>query len=91
MDTVLPDPGTVGAVDEALMRYRDLTMIQVFNAKERELGEFEELFEKASSASNGKGGEGRLMLKKMRRDVGSALSMMEVVWESRSMTNGHLT
>lgn len=96
MDTVLPNPGSVGAVDEALMRYRDLTMMQVFNTKERELGEFEELFEKASSAGNGNGngGEGRLVLKKMGRAVGSALTMMEVAWES-SLTNGttmgHLT
>lgn len=86
MDTVLPDPGSVGAVDEALMQYRDLTMTQVFNTKERELGEFEGLFEKASSAGNGNGneGEGRLVLKKMGRAVGSALSMMEVAW----VTNG---
>ena len=94
MDTVLPNPGSVGAVDEALMRYRDLTMMQVFNTKERELGEFEELFEKASSAGNGNGngngGEGRLVLKKMGRAVGSALSMMEVAWES-SLTNGTTT
>lgn len=93
MDTVLPDPGSVGAVDEALMRYRDLTMTQVFNTKERELGEFEELFEKASSTENGNGNgngngnerKGRLVLKKTRRAVGSALSMMEVAWESSSI------
>ena len=96
MDTVLPDPGSVGAVDEALMRYRDLTMRQVFNTKERELGEFKDLFEKASIAANttGDGGEGRLILKKMDRAVGSALTMMEVAWESgltNGMTNGHLT
>lgn len=94
MDTVLPEPGTVGAVDEALMRYRDLTMTQVFNTKERELGEFEELLENASSAGNGNGGEGRLVLKKVGRAVGSALSMIEVAWEStltNGTTAGHLT
>ena len=89
MDTVLPDPGSVGAVDEALMRYRDLTMAQVFNTKERELGEFKELLEKASSAGNTNAGEGDggLVLKRVARAVGSALSMMEVAWET-SLTNG---
>ena len=33
MDTVLPDPGSVGVVDEALMRYRDVTMAQVVNTR----------------------------------------------------------
>ena len=89
MDTVLPDPGSVGAVDEALMRYRDLTMRQVFNTKERELGEIKELLVKASSAGavNANEGEGRLVLKRVERAVGSALSMMEVVWET-DLTNG---
>ena len=84
MDTVLPEPGSVGAVDEALMRYRDLTMMQVFNTKERELGEFRQLFDKASSAVNvsANDGEGELVLKKLGRPVGSALSMMEVAWET---------
>lgn len=89
MDTVLPDPGSVGAVDEALMRYRDLTMMQVFNTKERELGEFRQLFDKASSAvnANANDGEGRLVVKKMGRAVGSALTMMEVAWEM-GLSNG---
>ena len=92
MDTVLPDPGSVGAVDEALMRYRDLTMMQVFNTKERDLGEFRQLFDKASSAvnANPNDGEGRLVVKKMGRAVGSALTMMEVAWEMglRNGVNG---
>ena len=89
MDTVLPDPGSVGAVDEGLMRYRDLTMRQVFNTKERELSEFKELFEKASGAGKGDAneGEGSLVIKKIGRSVGSALSMIEVAWEMDS-TNG---
>ena len=89
MDTVLPDPGSVGAVDEGLMRYRDLTMRQVFNTKERELSEFKELFEKASGAGKGDAseGEGSLVIKKIGRSVGSALSMVEVAWEMDS-TNG---
>ena len=89
MDTVLPDPGSVGAVDEELRRYRDLTMGQVFNTKVWVLGEFKQLLEKASSAGNANANErdGVLVLKKVARAVGSALSMVEVAWET-SLTNG---
>ena len=48
MDTVLPTPGSKGVVEEALLRVRDLTMMQAFNAPERELGESENLFAQAA-------------------------------------------
>ena len=78
MDTILPDPGTVDAVDESLMRYRDLTMMQVFNTKERELSEFKDLFEKAGDH------EGRLILKNVRKSPGSALSVIEVAYQAHA-------
>ncbi|KAL8717160.1 MAG: hypothetical protein Q9225_005570, partial [Loekoesia sp. 1 TL-2023] len=53
MDTVLPAPGSSEVVEEALLRVRDLTMMQAFNSRERELGEFEELF---ASVRDGEGG-----------------------------------
>ncbi|KAI9694040.1 MAG: hypothetical protein M1822_003311 [Bathelium mastoideum] len=43
MDTVLPQPGTVSIVEERQLRVRDLTMMQVFNAKERELEDWKNL------------------------------------------------
>ncbi|KAK8130904.1 O-methyltransferase [Apiospora sp. TS-2023a] len=44
MDTILPPPGSTGRIQEAGLRVRDLVMAQNFNSKERELGEWEELF-----------------------------------------------
>lgn len=76
MDTVLPLPGSISVVEEALLRVRDLTMIQTFNSKERELGEFTELF--AQAADN----EGCLILKKIVKPPGSAMSVMEVAYQA---------
>ena len=47
MDTVLPPPGTVSVLQEQQLRVRDLMMMQVFNARERELEDFKELAERA--------------------------------------------
>lgn len=75
MDTVLPLPGSISVVEEALLRVRDLTMIQTFNSKERELGEFEELFKQACDQ------EGELVLKKITKPPGSVMSVMEVAYQ----------
>lgn len=75
MDTVLPLPGSISAVEEALLRVRDLTMTQVFNSKERELGEFEELLAQATDK------DGRLVLKACTKPAGSVMSIMEIVYE----------
>ncbi|KAI5369172.1 putative O-methyltransferase domain, S-adenosyl-L-methionine-dependent methyltransferase [Septoria linicola] len=47
MDMVLPRPGTVPLELEAVLRQKDLVMKQNFNAKERELEEWEALMAKA--------------------------------------------
>ena len=75
MDTVLPRPGSISTVEEALLRVRDLTMIQAFNSNERELGEFENLFSHASDQ------DGCLKLKKIVKPPGSVMSVMEVVYQ----------
>lgn len=75
MDTVLPRPGSISAVEEALLRVRDLTMTQVFNAKERELDEFEKLF------AGAKDEDGCLVLKGLVKPPGSVMSVMEVVYQ----------
>ena len=82
MDTVLSPPGSISVADEALMGFRDLTMMQVLNGRERELGEFEELFAQAED------GEGRLVLKNLVTPPGSVLSVMEVAYELYSRSEG---
>lgn len=47
MDTVLPEPGSIPALEERKLRVRDLTMVQVFNAKEREYEAWNQLITKA--------------------------------------------
>jgi 6-hydroxytryprostatin B O-methyltransferase len=75
MDTVLPTPGSMSSVEEALLRVRDLTMIQAFNSKEREVAEFIDLFSRASDE------EGCLILKKTIKPPGSVMSVMEVAYQ----------
>jgi 6-hydroxytryprostatin B O-methyltransferase len=75
MDTVLPTPGSTSSVEEALLRVRDLTMIQAFNSKEREVGEFIDLFSQASDQ------DGCLILKKIIKPPGSVMSLMEVIYQ----------
>lgn len=79
MDTVLPLPGSISVVEEALLWVRDLTMIQTFNSKERELGEFTELFAQAADK------EGVLVLKKIVKPPGSVLSVMEVAYQAHQL------
>lgn len=69
MDTILPPPGTVGRVQEANMRVRDLTMLQNFNSKERELEEWRNLFESAVP---------KLELLGWKQPPGSVMAVMEV-------------
>lgn len=75
MDTVLPNPGSISTVEEALLRVRDLTMIQTFNSKEREVGEFEELFSQTHDE------DGCLVLKTLAKPPGSLMSVMEVIYQ----------
>lgn len=67
MDTVLPQPATIGALEERKLRVRDLTMMQVFNAKEREPEGWSQLLKTAG-----------LEIKSMHHPSGSAMSLLEV-------------
>lgn len=78
MDTVLPLPGSISPVEEALLRVRDLTMIQAFNSKERELGEFLQLFSQARDQ------DGCLTLRTITKPPGSVMSVMEVFYQPHS-------
>jgi 6-hydroxytryprostatin B O-methyltransferase len=70
MDTILPRPGELAPVQEAMLRVRDLTMAQSFNSKERALGEWEELFGSTKP---------KLSMKSWKQPLGSAMAVMEVV------------
>ena len=84
MDTVLPPPGSISSVEEALLRVRDLTMIQALNSKERELGEFTELFAQAADQHGG------LELRQVGKPPGSVLSVMEVVYRPHLPEEGRV-
>ncbi|KAJ5962783.1 hypothetical protein N7501_007724 [Penicillium viridicatum] len=70
MDTVLPKPGSVPVSEERIIRARDLTMMQAFNSKERDLDDWKELFAAADP---------QLQLVKVLQPFGSAMSVLELV------------
>ncbi len=53
----------------------DLTMMEINNAKERDLDEWKTLFDKADS---------RFIYKGLRQPPGSKLGIIEAVWDNRS-------
>ena len=76
MDTVLPPPGSMAVVEEALLRVRDLTMLQAFNSRERELSDFEDLLRQVKDDEGG-----GLVLRNVVKPPGSVASVMEIVYE----------
>ncbi|GKU19078.1 sterigmatocystin 8-o-methyltransferase [Fusarium langsethiae] len=76
MDMVLPKPGSGSKTFEAALRQKDLTMIQTFNAKEREVEEWTALLTKADS---------RLKIRAIERPAGSELSVIEVMLEEEAV------
>ncbi|USP77426.1 hypothetical protein yc1106_04700 [Curvularia clavata] len=75
MDAIVPAPGTLSRVQEATIRFRDLTMAQLFNTKERELNEWKQLFAATDP---------RLHLKSWKQPTGSYLAVMEVQIDEQS-------
>ncbi|KAA8644447.1 hypothetical protein EYZ11_003576 [Aspergillus tanneri] len=69
MDTVLPSPGAIPASKERLLRVRDLTMMQVFNSRERHMEDWIDIFRKV---------DGRLTMKKVEQPFGSVMSLIEL-------------
>ncbi|OBS19909.1 hypothetical protein FPOA_11634 [Fusarium poae] len=76
MDMVLPKPGSGSKTFEAALRQKDLTMIQTFNAKEREVEEWTALLTKADS---------RLKIQAIETPAGSELSVIEVMLEEEAV------
>ncbi|KAF4989101.1 hypothetical protein FGRMN_9343 [Fusarium graminum] len=70
MDTVLPSPGTLPSVRERVIRTRDLTMRQVFNAKERGIDDWEALLRAADP---------RFVLESVRQPEGSNMSLLTII------------
>ena len=75
MDTVLPQPGTIPILQERQLRVRDLTMMQVFNAKERELQDWKQLLQKAG-----------LQLLHVEQPSGSNMGILHVEHEEEKAT-----
>jgi len=72
MDTALPVPGSIGVSQEAQLRARDLTMMETFNAHERDMDEWNDLFA---------GIDERLKIKTVVQPFNSNMAVMEVVLE----------
>ncbi|MCJ1401240.1 hypothetical protein MMC11_004452 [Xylographa trunciseda] len=75
MDTLLPPPGALRAVEEALLRVRDLAMVQSFNSTERDQAAFEALFAEVADH------DGALVLRNVVRPLGSVMAVLEVAYE----------
>jgi 6-hydroxytryprostatin B O-methyltransferase len=69
MDTVLPNPGSIPASKERLLRVRDLTMMQVFNSLERGIEDWKQIFAETDP---------RLVVKTVSHPPGSNLSLIEL-------------
>ncbi|KAF2795491.1 O-methyltransferase [Melanomma pulvis-pyrius CBS 109.77] len=84
MDTILPQPGTVPLLQERQLRVRDLTMIQIFNAKEREYDVWKELMDNVG-----------LRVINVRQPDGSNMGILEIIQrdinETEANNSGSLT
>ena len=70
MDSVIPAPGSIPSSVERLIRAKDLTMWQTFNAQERDLDSWKALLANADE---------RLKLVSIVEPFGSIMSVLEIV------------
>ncbi|KAF2230549.1 hypothetical protein EV356DRAFT_536266 [Viridothelium virens] len=77
MDTVLPQPGTIPILQERQLRVRDLTMMQVFNAKEREIEDWKQLTRSAG-----------LQILHVEQPLGSNMGILQVAFREEVHVNG---
>ena len=71
---VLPKPGDILSVDERFFRLYDINMMVLFNAMERDLAAWEDIFQRADR---------RLKVKAVSRPLGSSYSLIDVVLADR--------
>ncbi|KAK4455245.1 S-adenosyl-L-methionine-dependent methyltransferase [Podospora aff. communis PSN243] len=72
-EAVLPEPGQGSLWRERYHRMSDMTMASVFNGKERTVAEWKALLAEADK---------RFVLKGVTEPKGSALGILEVIWEA---------
>ncbi|KAJ9367330.1 hypothetical protein DTO282F9_7368 [Paecilomyces variotii] len=72
MDFVMPPPGVLPNNVERKLRAMDITMLEIGNAKERDIDEWQSLFEQADP---------RFHFKGAKQPPGSILSILEATWE----------
>lgn len=72
IDSIVPPPGSAGVEEERALRRMDLEMMQMFSGREREMEDWEDLFKSADS---------KLIVRNVNQPVGSALGLMEVVYD----------
>ena len=70
MDTLLPRPGTAPAVQESLLRAREMTMLQTFNSTERDMDDWKAVLKHADS---------RLQIANVVQPLGSMMAVLEVI------------
>lgn len=73
MDFVMPPPGVLPNEMDRKLRAMDLTMLEIGNAKERDLGEWKSLFAQADS---------RFSFQGVKQPEGSRLAIVEAVWDA---------
>ncbi|TDZ40854.1 O-methyltransferase aurJ [Colletotrichum trifolii] len=78
MDTLLPPPGSTSILHEQQLRVRDLMMMQVFNARERELDDWKALLD----------GVG-LQITHLEQPQDSVMGLLTVQLKPPATTNGH--
>jgi len=72
MDMLMPPPGALPNDLDRKLRAMDLTMLEIGNAKERDLNDWKGLLEKIDT---------RYQLREVYQPPGSTLSIVEVVWK----------
>ncbi|KAF7536866.1 hypothetical protein G7054_g4162 [Neopestalotiopsis clavispora] len=75
MDFLMPPPCVLPNAAERKLRAMDVTMLEIGNAKERDLDEWKSLFQQADP---------KFVLKGVQQPPGSSLSILEFVWEEHS-------
>ena len=73
MDFVMPPPGLLPNETDRKLRAMDLTMLEIGNAKERDIGEWQALFAQADS---------KFVFKGVKQPEGSRLAILETVWDA---------
>ncbi|KAK8017139.1 O-methyltransferase [Apiospora marii] len=78
-ESLMPEPGAIAIWKEKNLRATDLNMAAAFNSQERTVAEFESLMRQADPGFD---------LRRVIEPVGSALGMLEFVWQGSAEEDG---